>query len=74
MSVLVGREPANTSSALAEAPGWVRSGPGWCPVYPIPQGMKRTAGMSYLVTLFMVRLEALGLGKSFVSGLPGQEE
>lgn len=36
--------------------------------------MKRTAGMSYLVTLFMVRLEALGLGKSFVSGLPGQEE
>lgn len=69
-----GRDPANISSALAQAPGWVLGGPGWCHIYPIPQGMKRTAGMSCLITPFTACLEALCLRKSFVSGLPSQEE
>ena len=69
-----GREPANISSALAQAPEWVLGGPGWCHVHPVPQGTKRTAGVACLMIPFAVSLETLGLGKSFVSGLPSQKE
>lgn len=51
-----------------------RDGPGWCHICPIPQGAKRTTGMSCLVTSFTVCHKTLGLGMNFVSGLPSQEE